>query len=90
MRSPRIDRYNWQSKKQINFQNLAQMIEITNKQGVWQLYNFIYENKELEALIESLQYGHTSLKQHLLIIVNLIVQDFNKGLLKEFAQIKAT
>jgi hypothetical protein len=76
IRSPRTNRYTWGSQTTIDFDQLAANIAEANKQGVWALYNFIYENNELDQLNESFDFGHSSLKQHLLIIANLIVQDF--------------
>ncbi|MFQ5978002.1 MAG: hypothetical protein ACE5OZ_07735 [Candidatus Heimdallarchaeota archaeon] len=86
VRSPRISRYNWTSKNKVDFQKLARQISEANKKGVWTLYKMIYENEELEELNESLQYGHSSLKRHILLIANLIVQDFISGKMKEQAQ----
>ncbi|MFW9916548.1 MAG: hypothetical protein ACFFGZ_13155 [Candidatus Thorarchaeota archaeon] len=86
VRSPRTNRYNWTSQNQVDFQNLANKIIKANKQGVWKLYKFIYENSELEELNESLQHGHSSLKNHILLTTNLIVQDFISGKMKELAQ----
>ncbi|MFX1252290.1 MAG: hypothetical protein ACFFCZ_11855 [Promethearchaeota archaeon] len=76
--SPRTNRYNWRSTKNINFEKLAKNIQevATN---IWKLYEYIYHNKELNQLNESLQYGHTSLRKHLIILANLIVQDARKG-----------
>ena len=57
------------------FQKLAKEVkEVSN--NIWKLYKYIYDSKELDKLNESLEYGHTSLKRHLLIITNLIVQEF--------------
>jgi hypothetical protein len=76
IRSPKTNRYTWTSQDTINFDQLAANIAEANNQGVWALYKFIYDNKELDHLNESFEFGHSSLKQHLLIIANLIVQDF--------------
>jgi hypothetical protein len=75
IRSPKTNRYTWASQSTIDFDQLAANITEANNQGVWALYRFIYENKELDQLNESFEFGHSSLKQHLLIIANLIVQD---------------
>lgn len=75
IRSPKTNRYNWYSKENIDFKKLAKEIkEVYN--NIWKLYGFIYESKELSWLNESLEHGHTSLRNHLLVITNLIVQDF--------------
>lgn len=76
IKSPRQNRYNWRSTRTIDFEKLAKEIaEVANK-SVWKLYHYIYESKALARLNESLQFGHTSLRRHLLLISNLIVQDF--------------
>ncbi|MFX1250550.1 MAG: hypothetical protein ACFFCZ_02960 [Promethearchaeota archaeon] len=48
------------------------------KKSIGKLYEYIYQSKELGQLDESLQHGHMSLRRHLLIIANLIVQDFQR------------
>jgi hypothetical protein len=79
IRAPTTDRYNWQAKNaEIDFTQLAS--EITQvSENVWKLYDYIYQNHELAKLTESLKYGHSSLKTHLLLIANLIVQDWLAG-----------
>jgi len=47
------------------------------------LYWYILNNKELNRLNESLEHGHSSLRNHLLVIANLIVHDFQQGRLKD-------
>ena len=75
VQSPRQNRYNWKASKKIDFQQLANHIsEVSN--NVWKLYHYIYQSKDLALLNESLTFGHTSLRRHLLIIANLIVQDY--------------
>ncbi len=72
--SPRTNRYNWRVKKKIDFELLGiEIQEVAN--NIWKLYDYIYKSKELAQLNESIKYGHTSLRMHLLIIANLIVQD---------------
>ena len=76
-RSPRPNRYNWKAKvtERVDFQLLAEKIaEVSN--NPWKLYEYIYKCKELEVLNESFEFGHTSLRRHLLIISNLIVSDY--------------
>ncbi|MFW9905738.1 MAG: hypothetical protein ACFFFH_15500 [Candidatus Thorarchaeota archaeon] len=75
-KSPRLDRYNWQSTRKVDFKGLADKIAEVRQKGVWLLYKFTYANDELNQLNESLEHGHTSLKRHLLLMSNLIVQDF--------------
>ncbi len=78
IRSPRTNRYNWSSNSNIDFEKLATQIKEVAS-NIWKLYDYIYQSKELEQLNESLQHGHTSLRNHLLVIVNLIVHDFQRN-----------
>ena len=73
-RSPCTTRYNWYATQRINFSKLAEEIAKVAEHP-WKLYEYIYQSKELSLLTESLQHGHTSLRRHLLIVTNLIVQD---------------
>ncbi len=83
IRAPTHDRYNWRSKEEtVDFERLAQDI-IQMSKNVWKLYEYILNNPDLAKITESLEYGHSLLKQHLLIIVNLIVQDFLAGKLED-------
>lgn len=79
-RSPRNNRYNWKATKKVDFPALAkQLAEVSN--NPWKLYNFIYTCNDLAWLNESFEFGHTSLRMHLLILVNLIVFDYLQGTL---------
>ncbi len=78
IRSPRANRYNWKAKKKIDFEMLTIEIQEVAK-NIWKLYDYIYKSKELAQINESLKYGHTSLRMHLLIIANLIVQEKLRG-----------
>ena len=60
---------------QINFQRLAQDIEGI-QQSAYKLYNYIYYSKELTRIIESLDYGKNPLRNHLLLMVNLAINDY--------------
>lgn len=76
-RSPRSNRYNWKATKKVNFEDLAtQLAEVSD--NVWKLYECIYQNKQLAVLNEAFEFGHTSLRMHLLLIANLIVFDHLK------------
>ncbi|MFX1534530.1 MAG: hypothetical protein ACFFDI_09945 [Promethearchaeota archaeon] len=75
VRSPRPDRYNWRAKTKVNFEVLAQEIAEAST-NVWKLYDYVYKSKKLDMLNESLQYGHTSLRYHILLTANLLVQNF--------------
>ena len=78
IRSPRKNRYTWEAKNKVNFGRLASELG-QHEKNVWRLYKYIYESEELKALNESLNYGHSSLQYHLLLVANLIVQDYLKG-----------
>ncbi|MFX0094139.1 MAG: hypothetical protein ACFFBD_20545 [Candidatus Hodarchaeota archaeon] len=79
VQSPRNTRYNWASNGTLDFEQLAKEIEGVTNQSVWKLYQYIYESKALAQLNESLEYGHTSLRSHLLLIANLIVRDYQRN-----------
>lgn len=81
IRSPVLSRYNWQANKQlktIDFRELAQEISEVSS-NIWKLYQYIFNSLELSLLNESLHHGHSSLRNHLLVMANLIVQDFKEG-----------
>ena len=82
VRSPRTNRYNWKATKKINFKELAQHISEVSD-NVWKLYQFIYQSKDLDLLNESMLYGHSSLKTHVLFITNLIVFDYLNNNLRQ-------
>ena len=81
-RSPRKTRYTWSSVELFDFKRIANEIKEVSG-NIWKLYSYIYESQELEQLNESLYFGHSSLRIHLLLIANLIVRDFLKGNLRE-------
>ena len=79
-RSPTLSRYTWKSIEKVNFIVLAQhKAEAAN--NVWKLYECIYKSTELNQLNESLEFGHSSLRFHVVLIANLLVQNYYKGLL---------
>jgi hypothetical protein len=81
IRSPTTSRYNWQTnriEKKVDFKKIAQEIKEVAP-NILELYQYIYHSKKLALLNESLQYGHSSLRQHLLVSTTLIVQDFKTG-----------
>ncbi|MFQ5979251.1 MAG: hypothetical protein ACE5OZ_14080 [Candidatus Heimdallarchaeota archaeon] len=79
IRAPTQDRYCWQAKSiRIDFDQLAKELAQV-AENVWKLYDFVYQRKELDQLVEGLEYGHTSFQEHLLLVVNLIVQDWLAG-----------
>ncbi|MHA2496723.1 MAG: hypothetical protein ACXAEI_14670 [Candidatus Hodarchaeales archaeon] len=87
-KAPRLTRYNYQAREEfqvIDFQQLAdQIAQVVNTRNVYKLYLFIHRSKELDQLNEAFEFGHTSLKFHLLIIANLIVRDYLHGYLEGF------
>ena len=58
----RIGRYN-KEQGEIDFQQLAHAIE-QNQHSAYKLYNYIYQSRELARLVESLNYGRNSLRNH--------------------------
>lgn len=83
IRSPKTTRYNWYSTQNIDFTKLCRDIKEVVP-NIWKLYKYIYESKALTCISEALEYGHTSLRNHLLIIANLIVQDFQQNRMETF------
>jgi hypothetical protein len=75
IRSPVTSRYNWRARKRIDHVKVALEIgELANH--VWKLYTYVFQSKEIGLLNESMQFGHSSLREHLLVIANLIVNDY--------------
>jgi hypothetical protein len=84
IRSPTLYRYNWQSlTRKIDFHKLGKKIS-EHSDNVFKLYTYILNSRELKLLNESLNYGHSSLRHHLVLIANLIVNDYLKGQLDDF------
>jgi hypothetical protein len=54
--------------------------EITEKQqNIYSLYNYIYYNKTIARFYETITFVNNKLKDHLLLAVNLLINDFKKG-----------
>lgn len=79
-KDPRFNRYNWKwvSKtyrdpdSHLDLHQLSVEIEqVVN--NVKKLYAYVYDSKELGYLVESMNFGHSSLREHLLVIANLIM-----------------
>ncbi|MFQ5977870.1 MAG: hypothetical protein ACE5OZ_07070 [Candidatus Heimdallarchaeota archaeon] len=87
-KAPRLTRYNYQARGEfqaIDFEQLAnQIAQVVNTRNVYKLYLFIHRSRELDQLNEAFEFGHTSLKFHLLIIANMIVRDYLHGYLEAF------
>lgn len=84
-KSPRPDRYNWKwfnttpkfKQKNIDFKQLAtelRQVAMDTKQ----LYAYVYKSKSLGLLVESMDFGHSALREHLLLIANMIMTDYFK------------
>jgi hypothetical protein len=58
--------------------------KVVNEKNLPQIYRYIYESEELDWLVESRNYGFSSLRNHLLIGINLIVHSYQKGYLNKF------
>ena len=63
--------------KKVDFNKLAQELSEVSS-NTWELYEYIYNSRELALLNESMLHGHTSLRNHLLVMTNLILQDFKE------------
>ena len=72
--SPLTNHFNWQSQKNINFVKLFTKLQEVSHLLI--LFDYNYHSNELVSLNELLQYEHSSLKSHLLLITTLIVQDY--------------
>ncbi len=73
-------RYN-RENGEIDFKLLKQDLEQV-QHSPYRLYNYIYHSKELERIVESMDYGISSLRNHLLLMVNLAINDYYKKRLK--------
>ncbi len=74
MTSYRYDKQNGS----INFQKLKKELEESQDNHL-KLYTHIYHSKELNRIVESMRYGKNSLRNHLLIMVNLAINDYYDG-----------
>lgn len=71
---PSFSRYDYPQGR-IDFKQLAQEIE-ERQDSAYKLYNFIYHSNELRRIVESLSYSKNSLRNHLLLMVNLAINDY--------------
>lgn len=72
----------------IDFEKLTQEIE-ERQQSPYKLYNYIYHSKELKRIVESMEYGKKSLRNHLLLMVNLAINSYyNKWMVKEKGKLR--
>jgi len=75
-----ISRYD-KENGEINFQELGREIE-ARRESAYKLYTFIYSSNALTRIIESMSYQKTSLRTHLLIMVNKAINEYYMGTLK--------
>jgi hypothetical protein len=73
-------RYDAQNGK-IKFQHLKKEIEKL-QESAFRLYQFVYKSEKLKRIVESLEFGKNSLRKHLLLMVNLAINDWKSGKLK--------
>jgi hypothetical protein len=59
----------------IDFKRLAEEIERV-QHSAYKLYNYIHHSKELTRTVESFEYGKNPLRNHLLLMVNLAINDY--------------
>ena len=78
-RTPRKEeqRYDYENGE-INCKEVADLIKEKQK-SVYALYNYIYYDKIFERFYETLAYADNKLREHLLLAVNLLINDFKKG-----------
>lgn len=69
------------TKGEIDFQALAKEIE-ERSTSAYKLYNFIYQSNTLTRIVETMSYQKNSLRMHLLLMVNLAVNDYYNKKLK--------
>ncbi|MHA1185659.1 MAG: hypothetical protein ACTSXA_04570 [Candidatus Heimdallarchaeota archaeon] len=69
------------NKGKINFKQLVDELEV-NQHSAHKLYNYIYNSKDLIRIVESLRFGYNNLQNHLLVMVNLAINDFYNKTLK--------
>ena len=75
-----INRYDFDNGE-INFSKLKEEIE-RRRNSAYRLYNFIYQSEELKRTVEAMDYKYSSLRTHLLLMVNLAINEYHMGTLK--------
>jgi len=75
-----ISRYDHENGT-IDFEKLVREI-VERHHSAYKLYNYIFQSKELERIVESMGYAKNSLRQHLLLMVNLAINGVYMGTLK--------
>lgn len=69
-----------QSEENIDFNKLKRDIEV-RQHSPYALYTFVRNSPHLNKINEALKFGFTSLKKHLLLMVNLYLSDSQDGML---------
>ncbi len=72
-----LTRYDFNNGK-INFKKVVYEIE-ERQYSAFKLYNYIYHSLELKRIVESMTYGYNNLRNHLLLMVNLAINDYYQG-----------
>lgn len=67
-------RYRVTETTKIHFDTLKKEIE-TRQYSLYALYSYIYKSQTLNQINEALKFGFSSLKNHLLLMVNLYIDD---------------
>ena len=67
-------RYRADIQEIIDFNTLRREIE-SRQHSPYALYSFVYKSEDLEKINEALKFGFSSLKNHLLLMVNLYIDD---------------
>jgi hypothetical protein len=71
---PVMQRYK-KDKLKIDLEKLVSELE-QNQHSAYKLYNYIYNSLELDRIVESLRFGENALRNHLLVMVNLEINDY--------------
>jgi len=66
---------------EIDFSKLKEEIE-EKQQSAYRLYSFIYCSQEINRLVEAISFGKSSLRTHLLLMVNLAINEYYIGRIK--------
>jgi hypothetical protein len=70
-------RYRISELEKIDFHSLARDLE-QRQDSLYALYSYIFKSQELKKVNEALAYGFSSLKNHLLLMVNLYINDLGR------------
>lgn len=73
-------RYDYENGK-LDFNLIVNEIE-QRQQSAYKLYNYIYQSNELNRIVEAMAFSNKSLRNHLLLMVNLAINSYYNGWLK--------